>query len=291
MSHLAPIFSLIVSTYGRSEELNRLFQSLSQQTLTNFEVILIDQNDDNRVTKILTKYTHQMTVKYFKGKNRGLSNGRNQALKHISGEIIAFPDDDCHYGNALLEQVHNYFRLYPNVGGITGEACDLQGKPWKSQVANEQLGVKPSFFLHNGISWTNFVRAETAKTAGLFDIRLGVGAGTRWGACEESDWMMRAMTSGMRFDYQPQNQVFHDYQVDKIWSNTHKILSYARGHGALIQKHFGLTILIKECLFCTLAGTKSMLNRNWARSLLHFQRALAIVDGYLSFFGSDQKYH
>lgn len=284
----SPSFSLIVSTYGRSIELDNLFQSLSQQTFSDFEVILIDQNKDDRIIDYLTKYQDKMTIKYFKGDSRGLSNGRNQALKQVAGELIAFPDDDCQYGKNLLEQVFHYFQLHSQVGGITGEPYDLQRKPWRSKVASERLGLKPNFFLHKGISWTNFVRSKAAKTAGIFDTRLGVGADTRWGACEESDWMIRAMKSGMQFDFLPKIKIYHDYKEDKVWGDEAKILSYARGHGALIEKHFGMLTLIKECVACALAGVKALFIGKFSRGLLHFKRTAAVFEGFTSFARSQE---
>ena len=49
-------FSLIIATLGREKELYDLFESLDKQTYKNFEVIVIDQNKDDRVFKCVQKY-------------------------------------------------------------------------------------------------------------------------------------------------------------------------------------------------------------------------------------------
>ena len=49
-------FSLIVATLGRTAELRRLLESLAVQTHQDFEVIVVDQNTDDRVSQILAPF-------------------------------------------------------------------------------------------------------------------------------------------------------------------------------------------------------------------------------------------
>jgi glycosyltransferase involved in cell wall biosynthesis len=46
-------FSLIVATIGRTAELRSLFESPAVQTHRDFEVIVVDQNPDDRVVQTL----------------------------------------------------------------------------------------------------------------------------------------------------------------------------------------------------------------------------------------------
>ena len=65
-------FSLIIATLGREKELYDLFESLNKQTYKNFEVIVIDQNKDDRVFKCVQKYMNFLDIKYKKSLNRGV---------------------------------------------------------------------------------------------------------------------------------------------------------------------------------------------------------------------------
>ena len=46
-------FALILATVGRTVELNRLFDTLAAQSYRDFEVIVVDQNRDDRLLPIL----------------------------------------------------------------------------------------------------------------------------------------------------------------------------------------------------------------------------------------------
>jgi Glycosyltransferases, probably involved in cell wall biogenesis len=95
-------FSLIMATYGRSNEIENFLISLKNQTYKNFELIVIDQNDDDKAYKIIKKFQNDINIIYLKVSFKGLSKARNYGLNYASGQIIAFPDDDCEYPNDFI---------------------------------------------------------------------------------------------------------------------------------------------------------------------------------------------
>ncbi len=91
-----PRFSLIVATIARTDELRRLLVSLTQQEFSDYEVILVDQNEDDRIQNVIVEFTDRLTLIRISSP-KGASRARNSGLPKASGEIIAFPDDDCWY--------------------------------------------------------------------------------------------------------------------------------------------------------------------------------------------------
>jgi glycosyltransferase involved in cell wall biosynthesis len=51
-----PRFSLIVGTLGRTNEFAVLLQSLAEQQMRDFELIVVDQNSDDRLTSMLKNW-------------------------------------------------------------------------------------------------------------------------------------------------------------------------------------------------------------------------------------------
>src|ERR1700754_3487501 len=87
-----PLFSLIVCTVDRSDQLERLFASLKVQRYTDFEVILVDQNLDDRLAGLVEGYSPSFTIRHIRSE-RGISRARNNGMAIATGSYICFPDD------------------------------------------------------------------------------------------------------------------------------------------------------------------------------------------------------
>src|SRR5208282_276228 len=64
----------------------------------------------------------------------GLSHARNVGLDAATGEVLAFPDDDCRYSPSLLRQVRAFFRANPGYSllsaGVRDSSGALSGNRW-----------------------------------------------------------------------------------------------------------------------------------------------------------------
>src|SRR5690349_10889036 len=113
--------SLLLATVGRTAELENFLLHLDAQTYRCFELIVIDQNPDDRLVAILSEYGQRFPIRHCRS-GRGLSRARNVGLPAATGDVIAFPDDDCWYPPDLLQQVAAIFSENPAVDGITGRS-------------------------------------------------------------------------------------------------------------------------------------------------------------------------
>lgn len=219
-------FSLITCTIGRSDDLDKLLESLSAQTFYNFECIIVDQNNDDRLLPILNNYHEKFRILHIKNPIRGLSVNRNLGLRYASGEIIAFPDDDCLYPPDTLLSIDHLFRE-TNYDIITCNYRDRSGKT-KHPVQEKELNR------YNLIPYTNsnviFIKKGGRKQLS-FDEKLGVGA--QFGAGEESDFISGLYDDGYTIFYQGNIHVIHEIDVPM---DLKRIYHYSRGHGALMKK-------------------------------------------------------
>ena len=100
MHNTTPLISVIIPTYGRSEMLQRAITSVLNQTYTNIEIIVIDDNDSQseyreQTEKMLESYLEKKQVVYIKHKkNAGGCVARNTGIKSATGDYIGFLDDD-----------------------------------------------------------------------------------------------------------------------------------------------------------------------------------------------------
>jgi glycosyltransferase involved in cell wall biosynthesis len=233
-------FSLILATINRYEELQRFLAALLAQTHLDYELILIDQNIDNRVERSLAPFQDQFSILYIKTQTCGLSHARNLGLPHVSGDIVAFPDDDCWYPPQLLAQVNAFFEDNPNYHGMTVKPVDALGRKLVNQASDRPCKIsKHSVFGYGkSISYCIFLRTIVTQGVGSFDETLGVGAGTPWGAGEEADYLLRAIGANYALYHYPDLSVHHPRRsLASAPERLKRSLSYSQGNGRVMRKH------------------------------------------------------
>lgn len=232
-----PGISLILATVGRTDELARLFASLAAQTYCNYEVIVVDQNNDDRLRAHLERaQSLGIEVTHLNMLPPNLAAARNAGIDAARGEWIGFPDDDCWYEADVLERVAARFSCADRPAGVVVRWVEQAEQPlmasnlsWKRACAFRDVPVS---------SITLFCSRALCKKIGGFDSRLGIG---QWfGAGEETDFVLRALHSGALFTYEPAAQVHHAVSSKEPKATPQARLAARRrerGTGALYAKH------------------------------------------------------
>ncbi|WP_372778325.1 glycosyltransferase family 2 protein [Litorivivens sp.] len=246
-------FSLILATVGRREEVARFLSSLDLQGYPKLELIVVDQNDDDRVRSLLDEYSGRFEIVYLQSQ-RGLSIARNKGLNYVSGDIVCFPDDDCWYPQGLLDSVSAVFEKDPR-GILAGQSIDENGKfSQRSWPVTPESGNKLNVW-KLAISYTIFMRKECVDSVGEFDVRLGVGAGSPWQSGEETDYLIRAMSAGCEFAFQPHIKVYHPQKVTSYGDgDIARARKYGEGMGKVLRKHAYPTWFVMYMLLRPLGG-------------------------------------
>jgi glycosyltransferase involved in cell wall biosynthesis len=222
-------FSLITATLGRSAELVPLLESLSVQTHTAFDLVIVDQNTDDRVTRVIEPYRASLKINRIKNDRRGLSRNRNLGLDHIHGDVVAFPDDDCEYDVDTLKKAAAFFEENPD---HTFYACNIKEKDGKRSVFNGPRGNHPITVFNctfTACSATLFIRSASLGNF-RFDEQLGVGA--RYGSGEETDLLYFLFKRRNRGSYFGETYIYHPYKDE----NSERVSYYASGFGAVYHK-------------------------------------------------------
>lgn len=227
-------FSLIVSTVGRTEELKRLLNSLSSQTQRDFEVIISDQNIDDRISDLLLEGKWNLTINHIRSK-RGLSRARNTGLNYAKGELISFPDDDCTYTPDLLDRVASYFDAHPEYGYMTGSTYDNDGKSF-TRASSEPAPIQRLRIYRQGVEFTYFFRSSCFNNQ-RFDENMGIGCDTPWQADEGPDLLLQLEEKGIRGYYQPAIAIWHPAKAGTDAPDIDKCYRYACGCGYFLRKH------------------------------------------------------
>ncbi len=260
-------FSLIVATINRVETLDRLLESLGGQLYTDFEVIIADQNSDQRVMPLVERYAGGMHVRHCRSR-QGLSAARNDALAMARGDVVAFPDDDCWYLPQTLSRINAWLQDHADIGGLSVACCDGEGRPSVQNWPREPVRLSPRNVWRRAVSIGLFIRLDEIRSVGGFDESLGAGSGSPWGSGEETDLVLRLLSNGVDIDYLPEYLVGHANPTDDFGAAAgDRALAYGRGLGRVLAKHRRpvdekALVLLRPACGAVLAG----LQGQWGRS-------------------------
>lgn len=120
-----PIVSIIIPTYKRNNSLERAIKSVLRQTIDNFEIIVVDDNDEKSKyrklnERMMRNYKDNDKIIYLKHKkNLNGSAARNTGIFHSKSKYVAFLDDDDEYLENKLElQLNILEKLDNDWGGV-----------------------------------------------------------------------------------------------------------------------------------------------------------------------------
>ena len=90
-----PKVSVVVPIYKVEKYIHRCVDSILEQTYKNLEIILVNDGSPDRCGEIAERYkAKDHRIKVIHKENGGLSDARNQGMKHASGEYTTFVDSD-----------------------------------------------------------------------------------------------------------------------------------------------------------------------------------------------------
>lgn len=235
-----------MATVGRKEEVKSFFQCLENQSYRNFELIIVDQNDNNLLDYMIDENKVKFEIKHIKIAQKGLSLARNVGIREACGDIISFPDDDCLYPHDLLWKICEFLQDRPHVDAISTAWYDsLNGKPIRNYGDQEETIDKVKVWTKVS-SITLFLKRSVLSKIGNFDENLGIGPSSVWKGAEDKDLPLRLIKNNFSLIFSPSLHVFHpspDYTAELIPSGKkrkkyfNKVYSYSAAAGYVMRKH------------------------------------------------------
>lgn len=250
-------FSLVVATKNRVHEVDRFLRSLTTQVTTQvgenqdvtFEVILVDQNPDDRLSHVVNLYSPLFPLTHLKQETPGTSRARNRGIGLATGDIIAFPDDDCLYPAGFLIQVTDFFEAEPSWEGLAVRVRELAGDRDAFDYCLQESGqVDLMTGVRVGIGPALFFRSHLAKKV-TFDENMGPGA--IWVGGEDTDYLLRCLDRNAAIYYDFDLFVRHPrpHDIYTVRQLIRREFTYGRGCGYLMRKHHATgSDLIREFL-------------------------------------------
>lgn len=185
---IEPLVSVIIPVYNGEKYLSETLDSVTAQTYTPYEIVLVDDGSTDGGAAIAKIYP---SVRYFFQKNSGIAAARNRAIEVAKGDLVAFLDqDDLWTPNKLKVQVR-YALEHPEVALVLAREKLFFSDGYYSEfvakhlyMGREHLSLVPGVWL---------IRREALKVVGGMD-----GA---YKLADDVDWLMRFFDAGYRYGF------------------------------------------------------------------------------------------
>ena len=139
-----PLVSVVIPTYSRPEFLQRCVNSVLNQSYSNIEVFVVDDNNPDtdarkETEKVIQTFMNNPKVTYLQhDKNRNGSVARNTGWKASNGKYITFLDDDDEIAKNKIEKQVSCLESLDESWGMCYTGYKLIKKHGDNQISSEK---------------------------------------------------------------------------------------------------------------------------------------------------------
>ena len=207
-------YSIIVPVFNRPEEVDELLQSLVSQTLTDFEVVIVEDGSEKPCKDVCDKYAGKIDLKYFMKKNSGPGQSRNYGAERANGEYLIVLDSDVVLPEDYLKAVDDELNREPS-DAFGGPDCAHDSFTETQKAISYSM---TSFFTTGGIRGGKkkldkfYPRSFNMGIRRDVYMRLGGFSKMRFG--EDIDFSIRIFKAGCKCRLFPEAWVWHKRRTD-----------------------------------------------------------------------------
>jgi GT2 family glycosyltransferase len=156
--------SVVIVTWLRPEYVRRCLAALGDLQSLPYEVLVVDASEDDRTAGAVADFPWATRV-YFAGGAGHMTTARNEGLRHVTGDVVAFLDDDTEVRAGWLRALTKTY-ADPRVDAVAGRTCN--GQPGEDREGVHEIGR----LLPDGRLTGNFA----ANPGKVVTIDHGIGA-------------------------------------------------------------------------------------------------------------------
>ena len=147
LQHIFMKYSFIIPVFNRPDEVDELLESLTHQTLRDFEVVVVEDGSDVPCRDVVEHYADRLQVHYYAKPNSGPGQTRNYGVERAEGDYVLILDSDVVLPEGYLQAVDHELAATP---------CDAFGGPDRAHASFSKMQkainyAMTSFFTTGGI--------------------------------------------------------------------------------------------------------------------------------------------
>ena len=208
-------YSVITPVYNRPDEVRELLESLTRQTYTNFEVIIIEDGSTLTCEEVCKSFDGRLELKYFYKPNSGQGFSRNYGFERASGDYFVQLDSD-----AIIPE--SYFEIVDQ--SLQTDWLDAYGGPDAAHESFTDI-QKAINYAMTSIFTTGGIRGKKNNAGGQFHPRsfnFGISRNV-WEAtkgytmtrmAEDIEFSIRILDKGFKVGLIEEAFIYHKRRTD-----------------------------------------------------------------------------
>lgn len=207
-------YSVIIPVFNRPDEVDELLESLTKQTVGDFEVVVVEDGSAKTCEEVCQKYTESLDLHYYMKDNSGPGPSRNYGAERAAGDYVLILDSDCVLPPNYLEAIDSELAQNP---------CDAFGGPDRAHESFTQVQKAISYSMTSFFT-TGGIRGGKKKMDKFYprsfnmgvrrDVYNALGGFSKMRFGEDIDFSMRIFEGGYKCRLFPDAWVWHKRRTD-----------------------------------------------------------------------------
>ena len=202
-------YSIIVPVYNRPDEVDELLQSLTEQELKDFEVVIVEDGSQKPCKDVCDKFADILDLHYYVKENGGPGQARNYGAERARGEWLIILDSDVVLPKGYLKAVEEGVSTpLPHREGQGGGSFAAFGGPDASHPSFTPGGIR------GGKAKLDKFYPRSFNMGIRRDVYLQLGGFSKMRFGEDIDFSYRIVEAGYRPQLFPEAWVWHKRRTD-----------------------------------------------------------------------------
>jgi glycosyltransferase involved in cell wall biosynthesis len=207
-------YSIVVPVFNRPDEVDELLDSLTRQSLKNFEVVIVEDGSKKPCKDVCDKYADILDLHYYYKDNSGPGQSRNYGVERAQGDYVLILDSDVVLPEGYLQAIEDELQGDPAEAFGGPDAAHPSFTPVQKAISYSMT----SFFTTGGI------RGGKAKLDKFYprsfnmgirrDVYQQLGGFSKMRFGEDIDFSYRIVEAGFRPRLFPEAWVWHKRRTD-----------------------------------------------------------------------------
>ena len=206
-------YSIIVPVFNRPDEVDELLESLCQQTLKDFEVIIVEDGSKKPCKDVCDKYADILDLHYYYKDNSGPGQSRNYGAVRASGEWLIVLDSDVVLPEGYMQAVADGTRDGLSAWGGP-DAAHESFTPVQKAISYSMTSFFTTGGIRGGKAKLDKFFPRSYNMGILHDVYQQLGGFSKMRFGEDIDFSYRIVEAGYQTRLIPEAWVWHKRRTD-----------------------------------------------------------------------------